>query len=390
MLRPPLIVFLVLSWLIVSTACKKSASPPQSSAPSGTVAAPSPIDYHAGAGTTPTAPAKYFKGSIGDSLDLRMKLKRDGDQVSGSYFYTKVGTKIDLRGRVDKDGILTLEEFDPGGKQTGVFQGLWKTDGPDGPITIAGNWSKPAADKAGDKKTAFSIHEEPITLSGDVDVVTKRIKDSNKQLMYEIEAQYPQLTGGSNLNYEKFNQTLRASVTKKVAVFRKEMAPKEEEEPRPEGSMGSDLNISYTIALAQDDLASIEFVVSSYHQGAAHPNSYSEVVNYDLRNGKLLKLSDLFNPGAKFLPALSAYCIKDLKRQSKAKDGMLDDSLIESGAGPTTRNYQSWTLGKKGLGINFDPYQVGPYAAGPQFVLVPYSAIKGLVNPEGPIGQFVK
>jgi hypothetical protein len=45
---------------------------------------------------------------------------------------------------------------------------------------------------------------------------------------------------------------------------------------------------------------------------------------------------------------------------------------------------------RRGLGINFDSYQVGPYAAGPQFVLVPYSALKDLINPEGPIAQFAK
>jgi hypothetical protein len=31
------------------------------------------------------------------------------------------------------------------------------------------------------------------------------------------------------------------------------------EEPRPEGSMGSDLSIAYEIALAQDDLVSVWF-----------------------------------------------------------------------------------------------------------------------------------
>ena len=39
---------------------------------------------------------------------------------------------------------------------------------------------------------------------------------------------------------------------------------------------------------------------------------------------------------------------------------MLDDASIRSGAGPNAKNYQSWTITKKGLGINFDAYQVGP------------------------------
>jgi hypothetical protein len=53
-------------------------------------------------------------------------------------------------------------------------------------------------------------------------------------------------------------------------------------------------------------------------------------------------------------------------------------------------NYQSWSITRRGLGINFDSYQVGPYAAGPQFVLVPYSTLKDLINPEGPVAQFAK
>ncbi len=89
-------------------------------------------------------------------------------------------------------------------------------------------------------------------------MVSKQIKETNKKLMYEIAAQYPQLTGGNNPNFEKFNQAARASVTKKVAGFKKDMAPEEGEEPRPEGSMGSDLSIGYTVLLAQDDLVSIE------------------------------------------------------------------------------------------------------------------------------------
>jgi hypothetical protein len=343
---------------------------------------------HSQGGETPAPQAKYFKGSIGTSLDLQMKLVRTGDQLAGSYFYQKIGTRINVRGNVDKDGNLTLEEFDPAGKQTGLFKGLWRVDSNDGMITLAGNWSKPPSDKGGDKKTAFSLHEEPISLTGEVEIAPKQIKESNKKLMYEIEAQYPQLSGGNNPNFEKFNQLARASVTKKVADFRKEMAPQEDEEPRPEGSMGSDLNVGYTVALAQDDLISVEFEVGDYYQGAAHPNAYSEVLNYDLKNGKQLKLADLFKPGAKFIQAIATYCIADLKKQGKDK-GLLDEE-IERGASASPKNYQSWTITKRGLGINFDSYQVGPYAAGPQFVLVPYSALKDLINPEGPIAQFAK
>jgi hypothetical protein len=381
---------LIVACLLLSTGCRKTSTPPPTAPPSSAAAAPAPELSHSQGGETPAPQTKHFKGSIGSSLDLQMKLVRAGDQLAGSYFYQKVGTRIDLRGNVDKDGSLTLEEFDPSGKQTGVFKGLWSVDPQDGLVTLAGNWSKPPSEKGSDNKTAFSLHEEPIAFSGDVDLVSKTIKENNKKLMYEIDAHYPQITGGNNPNFEKFNQAARALVAKKVAGFKKDMTTEQGEEPRPEGSMGSDLSVGYSVELAQDDLASVKFDVGSYYQGAAHPNSYSEVLNYDLKNGKQLKLSDLFKPGARYLQTISAYSIGELKKQMKAPDGSVDTETIQSGAAPTAKNYQSWNITKRGLGINFDSYQVGPYAAGPQHVLVPYSTLKDMINPEGPIAQFAK
>ena len=381
-------IFIIVLCLVISYGCRKTSAPPNTTATPQAQASPAAALDPSQGGALPAAQTKHFKGSIGSSLDLQMKLVRTGDQLAGSYFYQKVGTRIDLRGNVDKDGNLTLEEFDKSGKQTGLFKGIWTVDKEDGLTTLAGNWSKPPGEKDSDKKTSFSVHEEPIVFTGDVDLAAKQIKESNKKLNYEIDAHYPQITGGSNPNFEKFNQVVRASVTKRVAGFRKDLEPKEGEEPPPEGSMGSNLGVSYQVMLAQDDLISVEFDIENYYQGAAHPNTFTEVVNYDLKNGKQLKLADLFKPGAKYLQAIANYCIADLKKQAKDK-GLLDEE-IQNGAAANAKNYQSWTITRKGLGINFDAYQVGPYAAGPQFVLVPYASLKDLINGEGPVGQFVK
>jgi hypothetical protein len=375
---------LILVLLAGFAACKRN-SPSQ-------VASPAPLasNYEqAQGGTTSVGETKYFKGSIGSTLGLQMKLLRESEKLTGTYYYQKVGTRIDLRGTIDNDGNVVLEEFDPSGKQTGVFKGTWTTDAL-GLIQLAGNWSKPNSDK----QTAFSLHEEPIQFTGAVEIVAKSIRENNKKLKYEIDAEYPQLTGSNNPNFEKFNQNARALVTKKVSNFRKEMAPEESDpadataEPTPE-VMGSDLGIGYTVALANDELISIEFSVGSYYSGAAHPNSYTEVLNFDLKNGKVIRLAELFNPGAKYLQAISNYSVADLKKQSKEKDGMLDDDWIQRGAGPSSDNYKSWTISRKGLGISFDAYQVGPYAVGPQEVFIPYSALKDLIRTDGPLGPLL-
>ncbi|MGI8919709.1 MAG: DUF3298 domain-containing protein [Pyrinomonadaceae bacterium] len=364
--------------LFSCAACQRRVTVTQQAPPATTTEQQS-----AAGGDTPAQEVKYFRGSIGSALGLQMKLLRDGQKLMGSYYYQKIGQKIDLRGTIDQTNNVTLEEFDDKGKQTGIFKGLWTVDEA-GLIGIAGNWTRPD----GDKQTAFSLHQEPIEFSGPVEIAGKLIKEKNQQLRYEIDVEYPQITGSTNPATEKFNQQAKAIVNEEVRSFRAAMTDFADDEV--ETTTGSDLGIGYTVALANDDFISIDFGIGGYYRGAAHPNSHSRALNFDLKNGKALKLADLFKPEARYLQAISDYAVKDLQKQSQSKDNMLDDASIRSGAGPNAKNYQSWTITKKGLGINFDAYQVGPYAAGPQFVLVPYSAIKDVIKPDGPLGAFVK
>lgn len=378
---------LLLLLVIVCVASCQKTSPSVNQTAAGNNA--SPQLQHALGGTTPQGQTKHFKGSIGSALDLQMKLVREGERLTGSYYYQKVGTKIDLRGSIDADGNLVLDEFDPGGKQTGSFKGTWKTED-NGLVTLAGNWSAPNSNK----QTSFSLHEQPIEFSGNVEFVDKKITENNKKLKYEIDVVYPQLSGTGPAGIEKFNQLVRTLVNGKVADFKKEMVPESGEEAAAdsESTTGSDFNIGYSVAMARDDLISLEFNVGSYYAGAAHPNSYSETFTFDLKNGKTIKLADLFNPGSKYVQAISAYAIQDLKKQSKAQgdNSMLDDDWIQRGAGPDAANYESWTITKSGLGITFDAYQVAPYAAGPQEVTVPYANLKEIIRIDGPLGQFLK
>jgi len=384
LIHQPLILALLIA-IPGLTACKKTSVPNETATTNDSASQ----SQQAHGGVTPQGQTKLFKGSIGNTLDLQMKLLREGDRLTGSYFYQKVGAKIDLRGSIDKAGNVTLEEFDASGKQTGVFQGTWKT-AETGVVAIEGNWKAPNSSK----QTAFFLQEEPIEFSSGVEVVARLITENNKKLKYEVDAEYPQLTGSGSPNYEKFNQTIRELVTKKVSQFKADMAETAEDPslaPPPE-SPGSDLHIGYNIELAKDDLISVLLIVGSYSAGAAHPNSYSEVVNFDLKNGKLIKLSDLFKPGSNHLQTIAAYCIADLKKQGmkQGEESMLDDDWIQRGAGADAENYGSVTIGKQGLGITFDAYQVAAYAAGPQHVFVPYSALKDIVKADGALASLVK
>ena len=350
--------------------------------------------------STPDAPASgaatngekfYFRGTIAGNLKIEMTLLRDGERVTGNYFYPKVGKNIALQGTIDKDGNISISEADDGGKQTGVFKGKWKpaTDSPDPTlIGIEGKWSRPD----GSKETEFLVTQQRIEFTAAVRVTAKVIKEKNKEKLYAVDAEYPQIEGDAR--FDKFNKEARALIAKDVVAFKTAETAETPEPSTPENVLAdearqSSLDIGYQIRFATDDLISVEFTESTYEAGAAHPNSSTTVLNYDVKGGKKISLGDLFNPKASYLKAISDYCIKEFKdRSKKDKDSMFDDDMMKSGASPRADNYKAWSITKKGLWITFDPYQVAAYAAGPQYVLVPYAALKDMIKPDGPVGSF--
>jgi hypothetical protein len=133
-----------------------------------------------------------------------------------------------------------------------------------------------------------------------------------------------------------------------------------------------------------NDLWSFKFDSAFYSDGAAHPGLNSMTLNYDLAQGRELTLGDLFLPNSNYLEVISNYCITELSKQP------FFDSPFADGAKPTPENYRNWNLAPDGLLITFDTYQVGPGAAGPQQVNVPYGELTSIINPQGPLSVVLR
>jgi hypothetical protein len=371
------IILFLLTCVVLLGACRKSTSNQNSNT------AATPLQETVGGGAAPAADKLIFRGRIAYELKIEMSLVKDSNGLSGTYFYPRVGKNINLKGSVDKDGNVDLRESDDSGKETGVFKGKWKAANEMGLAEIEGKWSKPD----GSKETEFWVGQQPIEFAGAVRVTPKVVREANKELRYSLDAEYPQIDGDAR--FDKFNRESRGMITKDVAAFKSaEGEASDEDGELPSETQTSTLDISYQVRFATDDLISIEFHQGQYSRGAAHGSSFTAVLNYDVKNGKKLALADLFNPKSNYLNVISAYCLKDLKEQRKkqGEGSMLQDEMIESGASARGDNYEAWTITRKGLWITFDPYQVAAYAGGPQHVLVPYSALKGVIKPDGPVG----
>ena len=217
-------------------------------------------------------------------------------------------------------------------------------------------------------------------LSQQVTLVGQAAEESNQTPPFTIKSQTPQLQGSDDPRLAAFNQRLHDLVAKEEDVWRQSFL----QNTAPVVTNGSFLETSYTLVSQRGDLWSFKFDFHFYSDGAAHPGSYSITLNYDLALGKELALADLFLPDTNYLEAIANYCIAELSKQE------FFEGPFAEGAQPTAENYRNWNITPDGLLITFDEYQVAPYAAGPQAVTVPYSALQDLIDPAGPLQSFIQ
>jgi hypothetical protein len=233
--------------------------------------------------------------------------------------------------------------------------------------------------------TAEATQQTLENLPGGLMLKPVTTEENTTQPKFSVKVTKPVLSGGTGAVVDNFNKAVDSLVDETVSQFKKDFGttgdgvatlPSEIEE------LGSYVEMTYELFDTHMSLISVKVNVYWYGAGAAHPNSYSRTLNYDLEHGNVLELADLFKPDAKYLEALSAYSVKTLKAMER-----LD---FPEGAEPKPENYQSWNITEQGLRINFDDYQVTPHAVGPQVVVIPFEKLKDVIRTDGPLALFLK
>ena len=141
------------------------------------------------------------------------------------------------------------------------------------------------------------------------------------------------------------------------------------------------LTFDYDLTYSDQRLFSFLLTFDQYIAMSAHPFPFSQALNYDAWNGVFLSLEDLFLPGTDYFNEIGS---------------LLDPVLDEKGFGyqvgtaaDVMQAQENWNLLTEGLRINFDVYEVAPYAAGPQNVLIPWGDLAGIPDPNGPAARFI-
>ncbi len=203
----------------------------------------------------------------------------------------------------------------------------------------------------------------------------------NKAPDYKITLQTPTLTGSDDPRVKVFNDQVAALIKQTVEDFKNNVSSM----PPIPVSAGSGFDVQYKLLSKSGSILSIKFEMLGYVSGAAHPYHLNPTFNFDIEKGKVLSLSDLFLPNADYLSPISKYCVMEL---TKRDIGFTSDFV--QGADPKPENYKNWNINADGLVITFDEYQVAAYVAGPQVVTIPYAKLKNVIDPNGPLAQFVE
>jgi hypothetical protein len=138
-----------------------------------------------------------------------------------------------------------------------------------------------------------------------------------------------------------------------------------------EGALSLDVTYQETKSAWADTYA---FNIVTY-TGGAHGLQVTKTFAFD-QHGKALGLGDLFSNETKGLTEVALFVQKEI-----TKKNISDATWIAEGAAAKAENYQSFIIGDTGVTFVFDAYQVAPYSAGTQSILVPFSVFKNLANP---------
>ncbi|HWQ21609.1 MAG TPA: DUF3298 domain-containing protein [Clostridia bacterium] len=218
-------------------------------------------------------------------------------------------------------------------------------------------------------------------------VVVQTVREEDAMLRYSITVSYPQLLGTlSSAVVEKVNKAIAAMVLPSIAGLKQNAADdaawaakNPSEADQLTADQGSFLSAEYEIPYLTSELVSVRIRFATYTSGAAHGMTSTRVLNMRLNDGTTIGTEGLFTDAKQGLQWLSQYCVTDLKRQY-GTDYEAMTEFVEGGTAPVADNFTSVSLEPGGLVVSFDPYQVGPYAAGPKEVHIPASEVQSMLK----------
>jgi len=204
---------------------------------------------------------------------------------------------------------------------------------------------------------------------------------SEKEDTYSISANYPACDIADQDKKQVLNQEIQKAIQNEISDFKDSLA--QEPSPLPLPNVASTFDSNYNVDTATQNIISLDFTIDTYLNGAAHPNQYFMVFNYDLPKMAKINLADLFLPDSKYLDKLAEICKTEFSKK-------FTDLWFSEGCDPKAENYSNFIILPDSLKILIDTYQVAPRVAGSQELDLKYSDLNGSIDPNGVLADVIK
>jgi len=187
---------------------------------------------------------------------------------------------------------------------------------------------------------------------------------------YELTATYPQISSKSS-NARAFNHWIKRKVVGYAREFQQRAVAEQRRKARRLPRLWG-LNLEYVVYYSSTRIISLRLGRGLMETGQMHPIRYYETINYDLKQHRQLRATDIFKRG--YLKDFSTYSRKALTVHAWPRDWMM------SGTSPVADNFGNWNIVPDGVLLSFEDYQVGPHSVGQPEIVVPFSVLKGAIR----------
>lgn len=129
---------------------------------------------------------------------------------------------------------------------------------------------------------------------------------------------------------------------------------------------------------------SVRFEETSF-LGGAHGFRVVRLASFDASSGSRLTYGDFFRPGCDSV--FGRIAEREFRNARSIPDSQSFSDAgfwIEEGRFEPSKNV---AVGKAGLILYYNPYEVAPYAMGPTEVAIPFVMLKDIVRRDGPLGE---
>jgi hypothetical protein len=209
-----------------------------------------------------------------------------------------------------------------------------------------------------------SLNKVPTHTKAEIQIEKQVFNKSNMIDEYEMNISYPRIRYPHSEVNHNVNLDIQRIMTLAVTDFTDKVKKNREAKTSPEGF--SSLTLDYKVYFQQADLLSIKFFKQTLLSGNDKPNNVILTYNFDLRSGKLLKMSDLFDLNAeneKFIISLAK------KHSDKCKF-------------KTEYIFNNYCFDSEGLVLNFDDISNLSKACHPEIV-IPWEELRNIMKEEG-------